>query len=116
MMKHEFEDLIGQTLADDEYNCLEKCYMTFNSLFPTKQAVADFYKVNGMAAFNALYTELIFLDVDVSAMASLRAENYSLKEERDRFSAENDFLKCRLNFYVKALSCMEDIFLELKSF
>lgn len=116
MMKHEFEDLIGQTVAYDEYNRLEKCYMTFNSLFPTKQAVADFYKVNGMAAFNALYTELVLLDVDVSAMASLRAENYGLKEERDCLSAENDLLRCRLKFCVKALSCMEDIYSEIKSF
>lgn len=58
MMKHEFENLIGQSISQEDYSVVENCYMYLDTLFPDKASVADAYMKNGIFFFRKLNTEV----------------------------------------------------------
>lgn len=58
MMKHEFENLIGQSISQEDYSVVENCYMYLDTLFPDKASVADAYMKNGILFFRKLNTEV----------------------------------------------------------
>lgn len=58
MMKCEFENLIGQSISQEDYSVVENCYMYLDTLFPDKASVADAYMKNGIFFFRKLNTEV----------------------------------------------------------
>lgn len=58
MMKCEFENLIGQSISQEDYSVVENCYMYLDTLFPDKASVADAYMKNGILFFRKLNTEV----------------------------------------------------------
>lgn len=57
MMKHEFEHLVSTVFSTEDYKKIEKAYMHYDNLFPNKESIAQFYKLNGMSAINALCSD-----------------------------------------------------------
>lgn len=58
MMKCEFENLIGKSISQEDYDVVENCYMYLDTLFPDKASVADAYMQNGIIFFRRLSTEV----------------------------------------------------------
>lgn len=54
MMKHEFEQLASTVVSTEDYKKIRKAYMHYYNLFPNEESIAQFYKLNGMSAINAL--------------------------------------------------------------
>lgn len=57
MMKYEFEHLVSTVVSTEDYNKIEKAYTHYDNLFPNKESIAQFYKLNGMSAINALCSD-----------------------------------------------------------
>lgn len=57
MMKYEFEQLASTVVSAEDYKKIEKAYMHYDNLFPNKESIAQFYKLNGMSAINALCSD-----------------------------------------------------------
>ena len=57
MMQKEFENLVGHPVDNECYKRIEAVYMypLFDDLFPTKEAVASYYKKHDMQGFENLY-------------------------------------------------------------
>lgn len=88
MMQKEFEKLVGHPVDNDCYKRIEAVYMypLFDDLFPSKEAVADYYQKHDMQGFENLYK------VALKARAlETKAENL----ERELASQESN-LKARL--------------------
>lgn len=58
MMKCEFENLIGKSISQEDYDVVENCYMHLDTIFPDKASVADAYMQNGIVFFRRLNTEV----------------------------------------------------------
>ncbi len=57
MQKHEFEELIGETITDNQYQIIEEVYMWHPSIKNTsgKEEVAELYKSFGMTIFRDMH-------------------------------------------------------------
>ena len=55
MMKHEFDALVGIDTDPECYKKIEAVYMQFDEMFPTKEAIASFYKKHGMNGIERIY-------------------------------------------------------------
>lgn len=57
MMQKEFENLVGHPVDNECYKRIEAVYMypLFDDLFPSKEAVADYYQKHDMQGFENLY-------------------------------------------------------------
>lgn len=58
MMKEEFEQLAGCSVSSEAYSRIERCYVSFEKLFPTKKDVALFYQTFGMDGIDRLFSEI----------------------------------------------------------
>lgn len=59
MMKHEFDALVGITTDPECYKKIEAVYMQFDEMFPTKEAIASFYKKHDMNGIERMYREAL---------------------------------------------------------
>lgn len=76
MMKHEFEHLVSTVVFTEDYEKIEKAYMHYDNLFPNKESIAQFYKLNGMSAINALCS-------DYDSMLMTNQPNNSLNTQKE---------------------------------
>lgn len=59
MMKHEFDVLVGIDTDPECYRKTEAVYMQFDEMFPTKEAIASFYKKYDMNGIEHMYREAL---------------------------------------------------------
>lgn len=59
MMKHEFDALVGIDTDPECYKKIEAVYMQFDEMFPTKEAIASFYKKHDMNGIERMYREAL---------------------------------------------------------
>lgn len=76
MMKFEFEQLASTVVSAEDYKKIEKAYMHYDNLFPNKESIAQFYKLNGMSAINALCS-------DIDLMLCTNQSNNSLNTHKE---------------------------------
>lgn len=58
MMKHEFDELVGITTAEEAYTRIEFVYMN-SERFQTKQQIAEFYKEHDMNGIEKEYNAIL---------------------------------------------------------
>ena len=104
MLKHEFENLVGQEVSNEIYEKVEAVYMSvlFEDMFPNKQAIANCYKQNGMESINCLY------EVD-KRFWQLIAEKINLKKENEKLQALLNGVQVKAEAYRKDLVAIRDI-------
>lgn len=89
MQKHEFEELIGRDVSDDDYAVIERVYQWHPVISNTsgKDEVAELYKSFGMA---------IFYDMLPRADKAFGLENqlHRAKAEVNRIKGEIESLAC----------------------
>lgn len=104
MLKHEFENLVGQEVSNEIYEKVEAIYMSllFEDMFPNKQAIANCYKQNGMETINCLY------EVD-KRFWRLIAEKINLKKENEKLQALLNGVENKAEAYRKDLVAIRDI-------
>lgn len=71
MMKSEFEEIIGRTVKEEEYDAIEFVYTWHPAISDTdgKQQIADLYKAGGMAVINDM-SKRALMARDIEAMIS----------------------------------------------
>lgn len=86
MMKNEFEEMIGGSVTDEEYQLIEEVYMWHPAIRTAsgKEEVAELYKSFGLIIFKDMYTRAMKVkDIEEEIRSLDRAKN-SLVEELER--------------------------------
>lgn len=110
MMQYEFENLIGHEISSDEYEKIEKIYISVEGF--TKQTMVNIYRI-GIVIIDPLYDYIVKSESLTNDNTELLAENEvlsnkisSLKESREQlqdkydalnfynFKLEDDFINC----------------------
>ena len=104
MLKHEFENLVGQEVSNEVYEKVEAVYMSvlFEDMFPTKQAIANCYKQDGMETINCLY------EVD-KRFWQIIAEKLKLENENKKLKALLEGAQVKAEAYRKDLVAIRNI-------
>ena len=63
MLKSEFENMVGYKVEENTYKIVEECYMFFDDIFPTKQAVGEYFKKHDLQGFENLRREKTKIEV-----------------------------------------------------
>lgn len=84
MMQKEFEKLVGHPVDNECYKRIEAVYMfpLFDDMFPSKEAVADYYKKHDMQGFENLYKV---------ALKARALETKAQNLEKELTAQESDF-------------------------
>nr|DAV48822.1 MAG TPA: hypothetical protein [Caudoviricetes sp.] len=93
MMKNEFEEMIGRSVTDEEYQLIEEVYMYHPAIRTAsgKEEVAELYKSFGIVIFYDMYPrtqKAKEIEENIRLIDKTRAE---LVDELKRLKKENEY-------------------------
>lgn len=91
MMKYEFENLVGHEVSVGCYKKIEAVYVCdlFDEMFPTKEAIATFYKNHDMNGIEGLYYAVTMFERVKKQRNELRNEVKALNHENLELRKDN---------------------------
>jgi cell fate (sporulation/competence/biofilm development) regulator YlbF (YheA/YmcA/DUF963 family) len=93
-MKHEFDALVGIDTDPECYKKIEAVYMQFDYMFPTKEAIASFYKKHDMNGIERMYKEALKIQ-DMEKQLKANSQMVVLTNQSTDFTELINILKKR---------------------
>ena len=93
MLKEEFEKLVGQEITLESFDVINYCYMQCDFLFPTKEAVASYYKKHDLNFFEQLKKEIESREESIQSYKDLLQRfNTSIDKLENTIFLLNDYM------------------------